>query len=162
MTKKHNIYFGIYYCLFVLCSIFFGYFMGSISIIEDINPSYPTKGMDNFLIVLEHNTKNFFMYLICPLLSPIFQLSDFIGSSFQITIGIKILGVKEGLDKLYPYAFFEFPNLILYQGISQYLLWYLVITKSIKKTLHKMKSFLKFYIFSYIILVISALIEGFI
>lgn len=51
--------------------------------------------------------------------------------------------------------------MLLYQGMSQYLLFTLLFTKSIRATLSLMKKMIPLYLLSLIILVIAAVLEGY-
>jgi uncharacterized membrane protein SpoIIM required for sporulation len=67
----------------------------------------------------------------------------------------------ETISKLIPHGLLEFPNMLLYQGMSQYLLFTLLFTKSIRATLSLMKKMIPLYLLSLIILVIAAVLEGY-
>lgn len=160
--KKTTMYFLIYYFFYCVSTICFGIFLGNNiklpnSPIEDIN-----SGLGNAKTILINNLLNFSLYFFFPIGSPLFQIRDNIFSSLQITWGVKYLGLNQTLDKLLPHGLLELPNMLLYSGLSQYILYTFIITKSITKTLNLVKKLLPVYICSLIILLIAALIEGFI
>lgn len=135
--------------------------MGSIVNKNLFNPEPPSLDHDFMFLVLSHNLKNFIMYLLAPIVSPILQLFDFGGSAFQITVGFRTLGTQEALNRLIPHGLLEFPNMLFYQGMSQYVLFTLIFTKSIKITLSLIKKMLPYYLLSLIVLIIAAILEGY-
>ncbi|GAQ19735.1 membrane protein [Oceanobacillus picturae] len=161
---KHNRlkFFLVYYFFYCLLIIGTGVFLGSIINLDLFEPEPLNLGEDFRNLVLSHNLRNFALYILGFLVSPILQIFDFGGSAFQITLGFRIYGAEEGLNRLIPHGVLEFPNMLLYQGISQYLLWTLIFTKSIEVTLSLMKKLIPVYILSLIILIIAAIVEGFI
>ena len=160
--KKTTMYFLIYYFLYCISTICIGVFLGNNiklpnSPLENIN-----SGLGNTKTILNNNILNFSLYFFFPIGSPLFQMRDNIFSSLQITWGIKYLGLNQTLDKLLPHGLLELPNMILYSGLSQYILYMFIITKSVKKTFKLIKKLLPLFICSLIILIIAAFIEGFI
>lgn len=125
------------------------------------NVAPPSRGHENAILVLSHNLKNFAFYLFFPIVSPILQFSDFFSSTFQITLSFKKMGTQETFNGLLPHALFELPNLFLYQGLSQYIFFTLIITKSFKKAFYTFKKLLPLYILSLLLLVTAALLEGY-
>lgn len=161
MEKKHIHLFLIYYFIFCFIVIGLGILIG-LSIDEKLfNAVSTSRGHENAILVLSHNLKNFAFYLFFPMVSPILQFSDFFSSTFQITLSFKKIGTQETFNGLLPHALFELPNLFLYQGLSQYIFFTLIITKSLKKTFFIFKKLLPLYILSLIVLVIAALLEGY-
>ncbi|MBY8911991.1 hypothetical protein KY305_04355 [Bacillus sp. YC2] len=154
-------FFLCYYFIFCLSTISIGVFLGSIVNKNLFKPEPPSLEHDFMFLVLSHNLRNFAMYLLAPIFSPILQLLDFAGSAFQITVGFRTLGIQGALNKLFPHALLEFPNMLLYQGISQYMLFTLIITRSIKITLSVMKKMIPLYVLSLIVLIIAAILEGY-
>lgn len=148
-----------FYCLFVSGA---GIFFASILNVDLFEPEVPELGDDFRNLVLTHNLRNFALYLLGFIISPLLQMLDLGGSAFQITLGFRIFGAEEGLNRLIPHGLLEFPNMLLYMGISQYLLWTLIFTRSIKTTLGLMKKLTPVYILSLAILIIAAIIEGYI
>nr|WP_277717622.1 stage II sporulation protein M [Priestia flexa]WEZ10398.1 stage II sporulation protein M [Priestia flexa]WEZ10408.1 stage II sporulation protein M [Priestia flexa] len=159
---KNNIFkiFIVYYFIFCISVISLGVFLGRIVNIDLFDPKAPSLNNEFMFLVLSHNLRNFVMYILGFILSPILQLLDFGGSAFQITLGSRMLGVDETLRKLIPHGLLEFPNMLLYQGMSQYLLFTLIFTRSIKCTLSTWKKMIPLYLISLIILVVAAIIEG--
>lgn len=138
-----------------------GTFLGFI-IKGDFFKSNPVTGGNIFALkIIQSNSMNFLLYLLIPIFSPLFQAMDLIRTSFSITIGIRSIGLINTLNRLLPHALLEIPNLIFYQGISQWILFNLVVTKDIRLVMKKEKSYLIYYVASYIVLIIAALIEGY-
>ncbi|MGG0690981.1 stage II sporulation protein M [Bacillus inaquosorum] len=154
--------FLLYYFIYCLLIISIGVFFGAIVNKNLFKPEPLSLDHDFMFLVLSHNLRNFIMYLLAFIVSPILQLLDFGGSAFQITIGFRTLGTQEALNRLIPHGLLEFPNMLLYQGISQYMLFTLIFTRSIKMTLDVMKKMIPFYLLSLIILIIAAILEGYI
>lgn len=154
--------FLLYYFIFCLLTIGIGVFFGSILNADLFEPEPPSLDKGFMFLVLSHNLKNFVMYLLGFFVSPILQFSDLAGSALQIIIGFRTLGAQEALNKLIPHGLLELPNMIFYQGISQYLLFTFIFTRSIKITLGVMKRMIPFYLLSLVILVVAAVIEGYI
>lgn len=148
-----------FYCLFVIGA---GIFFASILNVDFFEPEVPELGDDFRNLVLTHNLRNFALYLLGFIISPLLQMLDLGGSAFQITLGFRIFGAEEGLNRLIPHGLLEFPNMLLYMGISQYLLWTLIFTRSIRTTLEVIKKLIPVYILSLAILIIAAIIEGYI
>lgn len=159
---KNNMFkiFLVYYFIFCISVISLGVFLGFIINTDLFNPETPSLNNEFMFVVLSHNLRNFIMYILGFMFSPILQLLDLGGSAFQITLGFRILGVEEGLSRLIPHGLLEFPNMLLYQGMSQYLLFTLIFTRSIKYMLSILKKMIPLYLISLIILVIAAIIEG--
>lgn len=162
MKHKRLIFFIVYYFFYCLFVIGAGIFFASILNVDLFEPDSPELGDDFRNIVLTHNLRNFALYLLGFIISPLLQILDFGGSAFQITLGFRLFGAEEGLNRLIPHGLLELPNMLLYMGISQYLLWTLIFTRSIKTTLGVMKKLIPVYIFSLVILIIAAVIEGYI
>lgn len=161
MNKKYTLYFLIYYILFCFSTISAGILIGW-SINEKLfNITPPSRGHDNAILVMSHNLKNFAMYLLLPIISPILQLTDLFSSTFQITLSVRKVGIISTSDGLLPHALIEFPNLLLYQGLSQYILFNFIMTKSIRLTFNVFKKFIPIYLLSFILLIIAALLEGY-
>lgn len=161
MINKRFKCFLWYYSSYCILLISIGIYFGNIVNKELFEAAPPTSGQDFMSVVLMHNLTNFGMYLLGFLFSPLFQIMDFGGSSFVITMGFRTLGAQEALDKLIPHGLLEFPNMLLYQGISQYVLFTLIYTKSIKAALFVMKKMIPYYVLSLVILIIAAFIEGY-
>jgi uncharacterized membrane protein SpoIIM required for sporulation len=160
MIKHRFKFFLLYYFIFCLSTLGIGVFFGSI-LNANLFDSEPPSLDNNFMfLVLSHNLKNLVMYLLGFIISPILQLGDLAGSAFQITVGFRTMGTQESLNKLIPHGFLEFPNMLFYQGVSQYLLFTLIFTRSVKITLSVMKKMVPFYLLSLVILVVAAIIEG--
>jgi uncharacterized membrane protein SpoIIM required for sporulation len=162
MIHKRLKYFLWYYAFYCVAIISIGVFFGNIVNKDLFNPEPPSLDHDFMFLVLSHNLRNFAMYFLAFLISPILQMLDFGGSAFAITIGFRTLGAEEALNRLIPHGLLEFPNMLLYQGISQYVLFTLIYTRSIKTTLGVMKKMIPFYLLSLAILVIAAILEGYI
>ncbi|MBB6512370.1 hypothetical protein GGQ92_001153 [Gracilibacillus halotolerans] len=153
--------FLLYYIIYSLLVIGSGVFFG-VLVNEDLfEAEPPSLGKDFAYLVLFHNLRNFGIYLLAPIFSPIFQLMDLGGSAFQITVGFRILGTQGALNKLFPHAFLEIPNMLFYQGISQYVLYTLISTKSLSTTFNLVKKMVPAYLLSVLILIIAAIIEGY-
>ncbi|MEK3972783.1 stage II sporulation protein M [Bacillus sp. FSL M7-0558] len=161
MIHKRLKYFLWYYSIYCILLIGTGIYLGNIVNKELFEAAPPTSGQEFMSVVLTHNLTNFAMYLLGFLLSPLFQIMDFGGSSFVITMGFRTLGAQEALGKLIPHGLLEFPNMLFYQGISQYVLFTLIYTKSIKAALGVMKKMIPYYLLSLVILIIAAFIEGY-
>lgn len=161
MMHKRMKYFLWYYSIYCILLISVGIYLGNIVNKDLFEAAPPASGQEFMSTVLRQNLTNFTMYLIGFLISPLAQVMDFGGSSFVITMGFRTLGAEEALGKLIPHGLLEFPNMLLYQGISQYVLFTLVYTKSIKTALGVMKKAIPYYLISLAILVIAALIEGY-
>jgi uncharacterized membrane protein SpoIIM required for sporulation len=127
-----------------------------------IEASPPNSGTDFMLTVLSSNFKNFISYLLLPVFSPILQASDLIGSSFQITMGFRVLGTDETMTRLFPHALLEFPNMLFYQGASQYILYVLMSSKSLTEVFRQEKNLLYMYVLSLLVLLVAALLEGYV
>lgn len=162
MTVKQRNYFFIYYFLYCTIIIGFGIFIGGLVNKDLFSQEQPSLDHDFMFLVLSHNLKNYFMYLLGFFVSPILQISDFGMSTILITIGFRGLGATEALQRLIPHGILEFPNMLLYQGMSQYVLFTLIFSKSIKVTLLAMKKMIPLYIVSLMILIVAAILEGYI
>lgn len=68
-------------------------------------PEPQKLGKDFMFLVLEHNLRNFIMYILGFLVSPILQLTDFAGSAFHIAIAYRNLGSEETISKLIPQGY---------------------------------------------------------
>lgn len=159
-TEKIKI-FLIYYFFYCIFAVSIGVYLAFILDTDLFIPEPQKLGKDFMFLVLEHNLRNFIMYILGFLVSPILQLTDFAGSAFHIAIAYRNLGSEETISKLIPHGLLEFPNMLLYQGMSQYLLFTLLFTKSIRATLSLMKKMIPLYLLSLIILVIAAVLEGY-
>uniref|UniRef100_UPI003F495FCB stage II sporulation protein M n=1 Tax=Bacillus multifaciens TaxID=3068506 RepID=UPI003F495FCB len=127
-----------------------------------IESSPPSLGTDFMITVLTSNFKNFLCYLLLPIFSPILQATDLIGSSFQITMGFRLLGKDEAMSHLFPHALLEFPNMLFYQGVSQYILYVLISSKSLTEVFRQEKRLLVMYLLSLLVLLVAALLEGYV
>ncbi|HFN6389162.1 TPA: stage II sporulation protein M [Streptococcus pneumoniae] len=78
----------------------------------------------------------------------------------QLGISGQMIGIVATIKGILPHALIEIPNFIWYQGMSQYLLYRLLKDRGIKNILIYIKSNLKWYIISYLLLILAALIEG--
>lgn len=155
-------YFLTYYIFFCIACISLGIFIGFALDVNMIVSNPPKTGHSFMSVVLTSNTKNFILYLFLPVLSPILQIFDLVSSSLQITLGIRLYGIQESFKYLFPHSFLEFPNFIFYQGLSQYMLFVLIKTRSITQLLTEQKKFIKLYFLSFLILIFSAIVEGFV
>lgn len=159
--KKNFKNFLIYYGSFVIGMSIVGWFFGFIVNGSLYKTNHVLFGNEFALKVLRANSLNFLIYLLMPVLSPVFQAMDLIRTFFAITVAIRIDGFLQAIKDILPHALLELPNLLFYQGISQWLLFNLIITKDIKDTLKKQWSYAKLYVISYMVLVIAALVEGY-
>lgn len=142
--------------------IILGVFFGMVVDKNIIEASPPKVGTDFMMTVLTSNFKNFLSYLLLPIFSPILQATDLIGSAFQITMGFRVLGKDEAMSHLFPHALLEFPNMLFYQGASQYILYVLISSKSLTEVFRQEKKMLFMYLLSLLTLVVAALLEGYI
>lgn len=155
--KKKYIWFLIYYIGFILFCILSGLYLGN-SIKHELFKLNPPKAGTNFTwIVFTHNSRNFLSYILMPFLSPILQMSDLIGSTFQFTIAYK---KSNSLNFINPHIFIEIPNMILYQGVSQYILFETIYNKSFIKVIYIFKKCIYIYISSFLLLIMGVLLEG--
>ncbi|MCP2034186.1 putative membrane protein SpoIIM required for sporulation [Planomicrobium sp. HSC-17F08] len=150
----------MYYSIYCILLISAGVYLGNLVNKDLFEAEQPNLDNDFMFVVLTHNLNNFVMYLLGFLLSPIFQILDFGGSAFTITIGFRTLGAQEALNRLIPHGLLEFPNMLFYQGMSQYVLFTLIYTKSIKSALGVMKKMIPYYLISLVVLIVAAVIEG--
>lgn len=155
--KIFVIYYFIYLTTIITISVYLAF-----NIKTDLfNIKPPEPGNDLFYEVISHNTKNFLMYIIAFPISPILQIFDVGGSFFMIALSCRIEGPYLTFRRLFPHSLIEFPNIILYQGVSQYLFYTLITEKSLRKIFILFKKLIPIYFISLIMLIVAALLEGY-
>lgn len=157
--KKYTMWF-----LFIITILaLFSFIVRNFSISSDtILPSYPVRGIKYTVKILLNNTINFIQYLVLFPLSPIFLIIDLFLISLQIKLSTDISGINSTIKLLAPYFFLEFPNIVLYSLLSIESFYILIRKKKLNAVYIFINENKYIYLFSFIILVISAFIEGFI
>lgn len=153
-------YFLIYYALFLIVAITLGITLGLLINGQLYSTDVMGKSFSYAKKILYVNSINFFLYVLMPFLAPILQLNDMIQTFFDITISIKNSGISYTLENLLPHALLEFPNMLLYQGISQWIFFNFIIEKRLKSAYLREKKYIKEFVGSFIILIIAAFVEG--
>ncbi|MDR2660733.1 MAG: hypothetical protein LBC17_01635 [Lactobacillaceae bacterium] len=161
MNRKINLnnfikYYFTFVLITVIITILIGYSIPTHLFIID----HPQHGTNFMIQVLKHNTLNFLIYFFMPFISPLMQFLDLFSSFIKIIISLRIAGVFKTANNLFPHALLEIPNFLLYQGLSEYILFSFIKNHSIFKTLSLIKKLTPVYLFSYVILIIAALLEG--
>lgn len=160
MTMRKSRIFLVYYIVYCISVVGIGVYLAFV-LNTDLFESNPPALENEFMyLVLSHNLRNFFMYLLAFPFSPFLQLFDFGGSAFQIAMSYRIQGPDATISRLIPHGLLEFPNMLFYQGMSQYVLFTLITTRSIKAILRLMKKMIPLYLVSLILLIIAAMLEG--
>ncbi|MBF0699530.1 stage II sporulation protein M [Streptococcus danieliae] len=112
-----------------------------------------------FIEILVNNSNNFLMYVIYFPISVFLLLFDLITIGVASSIALDIYGVSKTLSLL-PHAILEYPNLLFYSFLS-FALFMEVIKNPRISTIKKFFSAnYRYYLISYLILIISAFIEG--
>lgn len=149
-----------YYVTFCLASFIIGLLLSSIFKSNNFVSSPPNLGAEFAFDVWLNNSKNFLSYLIFFIISPFLQFFDLCRLGIQIGISVQLLGLPSTLQGLLPHGLLEIPNFIWYQGMSQYILYQLWFEKDLVALIQREKNNLKWYAISYVVLVTSAIVEG--
>lgn len=116
-------------------------------------------GVKTFLLIWLYNSENYLKYILLFFITPLLVIIDWLIMSFQIMMGVRELG-KESVKMLLPHSLFEIPNIIFYQSLNFKLFCELIKHKKVSIVKEHFKKTKKIYIVSYVILVLSAFIEG--
>lgn len=150
-----------YYICFIMFSIVIGILIGLLPTSDVVAIAKPELGWRFTLEILKNNSNNFLSYLFLFFLSPILQFIDLISVLVQITLGVRKVGFITTIQGLLPHGLLEIPNLLFYQGLSQYVFLNLWFEKDITKFILREKKYIKYYLISYSVLFVAAVIEGF-
>lgn len=162
-TEKIKI-FLIYYFFYCIFAVSIGVYLAFILDTDLFIPEPQKLGKDFMFLVLEHNLRNFIMYILEYIRFSRFSNSTvdrFCRFSFSYCNRLQKPRFRRNHQQIDSTGLLEFPNMLLYQGMSQYLLFTLLFTKSIRATLSLMKKMIPLYLLSLIILVIAAVLEGY-
>lgn len=110
--------------------------------------------------ILMNNTYHFFLYLVFFPFSLLLTFFEFFLLALHISIGFQSMGVKETVSLLFPHALLEFPNILFYTYLSFHSLKELIKdfrVLTVFKTLYANRFY---YIGSYAVLVLAAIVEG--
>ncbi|MCY9689043.1 hypothetical protein M5W70_10045 [Paenibacillus larvae] len=135
--------------IFCISVVGIGVYLASVLDTDLFGANPPALQNEFMYLFLSHNIKNFVMYLLAFPISLFLQLFDFGGSAFQIAMSYRIQGPDATISRLIPHGLLEFPNMLFYQGMSQYVLF-----------LGLMKKMIPLYVLSIIVLIIAAMLEG--
>ncbi|MDT2251910.1 hypothetical protein ABNC50_13695 [Paenibacillus larvae] len=149
MTQPKSKIFLVYYMIFCISVVGIGVYLASVLDTDLFGANPPALQNEFMYLFLSHNIKNFVMYLLAFPISLFLQLFDFGGSAFQIAMSYRIQGPDATISRLIPHGLLEFPNMLFYQGMSQYVLF-----------LGLMKKMIPLYVLSIIVLIIAAMLEG--
>lgn len=126
-----------------------------------VTNSYNNETLKSSIEILINNTKNFLGYLILFPIMPLKLFFDLFSITSNLYYGIKILGFYTAFMKLYAHILLEFPNIIIYTFLSYENFKILRKDKSLKKVILNMNGRKYYYIISYILLIIAAIVEGY-
>ncbi|MDR5599547.1 hypothetical protein [Paenibacillus larvae] len=149
MTQPKSKIFLVYYMIFCISVVGIGVYLASVLDTDLFGANPPALQNEFMYLFLSHNIKNFVMYLLAFPISLFLQLFDFGGSAFQIAMSYRIQGPDATISRLIPHGLLEFPNMLFYQGMSQYVLF-----------LGLMKKMIPLYVLSIIVLIIAEMLEG--
>lgn len=158
MKYKLENYFTWIKCCFVLVVIIT--MIIYIFDVENIGEYYQRETLPSMIEILKNNSKNFIMYMFLFIISPILIIMDIFNIVGSIYFGIKMFGEIEVILRLVPHGVFEFPNLMLYSSLSWMKCVIFYKEKSIYKIFQFVKENKKIYMFSYFLVVFSAVLEG--
>lgn len=148
----------IYLILIIFLTFIFFYLF-------NYNLSYATSKKTNSLElsieIFFRNTQNFLQYILLAPIMPFFYMIDCIYTSWSISLSLKAHGLFNTLSNLFPHGFIEIPNFCLYTYISFNLCKKFYSKKTdIKEYLSDLLSFKYILIFSQVLIIFAALLEG--
>lgn len=144
-------FFSISVCILAACILNINYFTSG-------KPSFDT---DTFKMILFANIRDYFKYVFLYLLSPIMLVIDTIINSFQITIGVRILGTL-AIPRLMPHSLIELPNILIYHFLSFYQFSIFLKNRSLKANFKAIRRLKWVYMASFLSVILGALVEGYI
>lgn len=118
------------------------------------------QGLGFTIDIIWNNTKHFLQYFILFVFSPILIVLDIFNIAINYYISIQIRGIKETLLLSYKHGIIEILNICLYMYLSILSLKILIIKKRIKCLLQFGNENKYFYLFSVLVLILAAIIEG--
>lgn len=159
-NKRFKIYTIIYTVCFIGTVLFFYFFFdvrGEIGITE-----IKQNSVEKALEIVFNNMKNFIQYFLCFPLWPLFFLADLFFTTWTIAMSVHINGAIDTLSNLFPHGLLEFPNMILYSGLSFIHFRNLIKSRSFSFDLffNKVKEYRRYYLISFLCVIIAGMIEG--
>ncbi|EGO8523696.1 hypothetical protein [Enterococcus faecalis] len=117
-------------------------------------------GVRYALEIIFNNTKNFLQYILLFPIVPLLILYELFMMSFQTWISINNVGGFETFQLLYKHGIIELPNMFLYMFLSLNCCIIFFKNFSIIDVIDFIKQNKKTYVFSYMLICISGIIEG--
>lgn len=117
-------------------------------------------GTSYTLEIIVNNTKNFLQYILLFPIVPFLILYELFIISFQTWISVNSVGGIETFQLLYKHGIIELPNMFLYMFLSLNCCIIFFKNFSIIDVLYFIKQNKKTYLFSYVLICISGIIEG--
>lgn len=157
--KKYLLSLSIYIFLLIGLVLFFNYFF-------EFDTTFVTNfKQNNFNLALKiiiRNSKNFLQYIILAPFMPIFYILDCLYTSWAISISLNTNGLFQTLIKIIPHGVIEIPNFAFYTYISFIIMknFYSNFNKKNYSLIKDIFAFKEMLIFSWILIVVSGMIEG--
>lgn len=152
------------FVILIFLSLIFTYlfisFISSNIIFETNEAKSYRQGFDFTIDIIWNNTKHFLQYFVLFIFSPILIVFDVFHIAINYYISFQIRGVKETLLLSYKHGIIEIFNICLYMYLSILSLKTLIIRRRIKCLLEFWKENKYFYLFSLLVLILAAIIEG--
>lgn len=159
-NKKFRKYAIVYTLCFVGMVLFFYFFfdMQGEAGMAEIKPNSLSRALE----IVFNNMKNYIQYLVCFPLWPFFFLGDLLLTTWTIAMSVHINGIVDTLSNLFPHGLLEFPNMILYSGLSFIHFRNMIKNRcfSLELFWNKVKEYKKYYIISFICVIIAGMVEG--
>lgn len=156
LRKRITCFLVISMCIFTFLLSFYSY--TGILHTHMLHTLLPEKGLVYTTKIIKNNLLNFLQYLFFPLAPFLILKDDFL---LSVSIGSSVVnsGVFITMKNLFPHGFLEIPNILCYQFLS-ITLFFQLFWRSHKTILPFIKSFKNVYLFSLILIFISAILEG--
>lgn len=117
-------------------------------------------GVSYSLEIIANNTRNFVQYILLFPIVPVLILYELFMISFQVWISVNNVGIFETFKLLFKHGVVELPNMFLYMFLSLNCCIIFFKRFNVIDVFKAIKQNKKIYIFSYILVCISGIIEG--